>query len=1247
MPLAARPQARPAAARAAGGFPSIQGYRFLRKLGEGGMGAVYLAEDVTLGRRVAIKVVSARLAQDGAARTRLLREARAMATAEHPHIVRVYSFGEHAGVVYIVMEYVDGDDLGERLRRLGRLPIEEALQVTRQIAEALEAASEKGIVHRDIKPANVLLDARDHVRVADFGLAKPVASSAGETPLTQTGLIVGTPHYLSPEQARGEAVDFRSDIYSLGVLLYEMLAGTPPFHGTTPVAVVAQHLNTPPPPLRDVRAETPSGVVRLVEHMMEKEPGRRPQSYAALRKAIEESTAAPARWTSGSPYRGLAPFDFEHAPIFFGRARAVAGVIEALRAQAASGRAFVLVLGMSGSGKSSLLRAGVLPCLLQPGAIEGVRLWRRAVLRPADAAGDLFDGLAAALMRPEALPELGADGTTDRELARLLRESPRGAGLLVKGGVSQAAAELRRAQGLAEQPDLRLVLVVDQMEEMFTLERIAAAQRAAFFETLSSMARSGHVWVLATLRSDFYARCEELGELMALKEGAGQYHLLPPTPAEVAQMIRHPARAAGLRFEEDAATQVGLDEVLRDAAADQVGNLPLLEFALEELYRRRSAEGMLTHAAYREIGGVEGALTRRAEAAFTSLSPDVQATLADVLGALVRVGSGEEETFNRRYASLDSFVSPDSLALVEAFVDSRLFVADRGDEGRAVVSIAHEALLRSWPRLRQWLEENRELLRVRGRVAAAAALWAEKGKPADLLLAEGKPFEEAAPLLGVRGLDLSADEREFLRASEARDRRRRRARRLMNVNSVVLLIGAAAVYSFWLWKVVPTFAALSAGLGKALPLSTRLAIMTANATVRLSPLLVVAVLLLYRFRKRLRLPEFVGSGLALAIATGVGLLLTLCVFVILMFQVAVDMPPIVGPPVLAAPSRAAVALEGGDYAGSVHQLRLFREWLHESARGGGTYQTVTAPSATVLLADAYLALGDDERAQERYEEALRHSRTAGSFATARESEAFASLVRSRLSALAADVPRLGLRCLDAVEAGGALVAGVNRGGPAFRAGLRPGDVIRRIDGTTVGDRSGLVAELRRRSVGQEVRLGVSREGRPLDLSLRLGRAVEVFAIGCGRGYAEDCASLGTVYERGEGVAVDLPRAAELYRRACEGAEPSGCVGLALIYESGRGVARDAARAATLLRQSCDAGDVWGCNNLGVLQATGTGATKDESQAGERFRTACAAGLPEACANQRFWTSRVAPERDPNAPFVGGPFLGGTSRPYTR
>jgi len=180
--------------------------------------------------------------------------------------------------------------------------------------------------------------------------------------------------------------------------------------------VIAQHLNSPLPELRVERPDVPAGLIRLVQEMTEKDSGKRPQSYAALRTALAEAAEPIAIWKQGSPYRGLATFEFEHAPIFFGRRRAIEDVIAALRAQAANGRALVLVLGMSGSGKSSLVRAGVLPQMTQTGVIEGVREWRRAVLRPGETAGDLFNALAAALMQPDALPQLATDGTTVREL---------------------------------------------------------------------------------------------------------------------------------------------------------------------------------------------------------------------------------------------------------------------------------------------------------------------------------------------------------------------------------------------------------------------------------------------------------------------------------------------------------------------------------------------------------------------------------------------------------------------------------------------------------------------------------------------------------------------------------------------------------------------------------------------------------------------------------------------------------------
>jgi conflict system STAND superfamily ATPase len=516
-------------------------------------------------------------------------------------------------------------------------------------------------------------------------------------------------------------------------------------------------------------------------------------------------------------------------------------------------------------------------------ALGDVALWRRAVLRPAEAAGDVFDALASALLRTEALPELAADGTTSTELARLLRENPKGAAALVKGALSQAAAGRTRTQALPEQPDARLAVVVDQMEELFTVERIDAGARAAFVEALGALARGGRACVIGTLRSDFYAHCESVPELMALKEGAGQYHLPLATPAEMGQMIRLPARAAGLRFEEKATSGVGLDEVLRDAAAEQLGNLPLLEFALEELYLGRTSEGTLTYAAYEAIGGVEGALARRAEAVFAALPPAVQASLPHALRALVRVGSDDQETFNRRYAPLSSFPSPEGRALVGAFVDARLFVADRAEDGAAVVSIAHEALLRSWPRLRAWIEDDRELLRVRGRVAAAAARWAEAERGDDLLLAEGKPVEEAWPLLDTPGIQLSPVERELVVASDKRARARRRARQVMNANSLGLAIAGAVCVAVYLGKIIPTLARASSGFDRRLPLLVRIHIVTANWTLRLLPVLVAAVVLLYVFRRRYKTPESVKSGMAFSVATGVLLLYCLLAFLTSLF----------------------------------------------------------------------------------------------------------------------------------------------------------------------------------------------------------------------------------------------------------------------------------------------------------------------------------------------------------------------------
>jgi len=280
----------------------LKHFEVVRLLGRGGMGAVYYGSDTSLERPVAIKVLAPEFAHDPEVVARFEREARAQARLRHPNVAQIYFIGEDRGFHFFVMEYLEGPGLDSLLARPEPLPWAKALEYAIAAARGLRAASAQGFVHRDVKPSNLMLDREAGIKILDFGLVK---SMHGDAQLTRDGAIIGSPLYMSPEQGRGGAVDFRSDIYSLGCALYHMLCGRPPFTGPSPVGVISMHVTDKAAPVRVASPNVPEALSRIVERMMAKEPAARFANYDDLLAALE-SARADRRELSGFRTRGIA-----------------------------------------------------------------------------------------------------------------------------------------------------------------------------------------------------------------------------------------------------------------------------------------------------------------------------------------------------------------------------------------------------------------------------------------------------------------------------------------------------------------------------------------------------------------------------------------------------------------------------------------------------------------------------------------------------------------------------------------------------------------------------------------------------------------------------------------------------------------------------------------------------------------------------------------------------------------------------
>ncbi|TMQ17342.1 MAG: hypothetical protein E6J91_10280 [Deltaproteobacteria bacterium] len=764
-------------------------FRIVRPLGRGGMGELYVGHDTLLDRPVAIKLIGSP-APDATSRERFLTEARAIARLSHPNVVGIYRVGTTAsGRPFLVQELIRGQSL-DRVARPVPAPGIAAIAIG--IARGLEAAHRRGILHRDIKPANVMLDEHGTARLLDFGLAKltrrepdrawqrapntpardstdatvtrdrmsfapqpvsgpgslaidPTADPDGDAPvaggpvpasLTVPGAVLGTPRYTAPELWRGEPATVRSDLYSLGALLYELAAGIAPYPETDLAELERAVLGGQARPVEELAPRLPPEVARVVMRCLSRDPAARPASAAEVAHALEAAVVGSPAIPEGNPYRGLRAFAAEHRGLFFGRGGDVDLLVDRFRTEA-----LLVVAGDSGIGKSSVCHAGVVPAVVA-GALGDHRRWRAAGVVPGRRP---WDALRHALGIPAA-----RDAEPTAALVRGARP-PDGEGL---------------------------VIVVDQLEELITVADPDQAARAA--EALAAIGDDAPgLKALCAVRGDFLTRVAALADVAGLAPAMtrGLHLLRVLSRPDLREAVVGPARATGIAFESEA-----MIDALVDTGAAEPGALPLLAFALAELWQARDrARGLITRASLDALGGVAGALARRADTVLLELGAVERAAARSVLLRLVtpqhtRAVCGRDEL-------VEAGASP---AVLEALVRGRLVVVRDTLEGAPACELTHDALITSWGTLRDWLDDAAGRHAVHQRLVAAAAEWQRCDRRGDLLW-NRRQLEEARDLP-----ELTAHERAFVAASH-RGWRRQRARRVAAV--LALPVIALAIWA--------------------------------------------------------------------------------------------------------------------------------------------------------------------------------------------------------------------------------------------------------------------------------------------------------------------------------------------------------------------------------------------------------------------------------------------------------------------
>jgi len=808
----------------------VDHFRVVRLIGRGGMGEVYLARDTRLGRRVALKVVNpTRLGTTGAVE-RFIDEARTTARFNHPHIVTVYAVGEHDGRPYIALEYLEGRSLKQRMRQ--EMPsYRESLRIGLAIAKALEEAHRNSVLHRDLKPENVLIPLDGRVRVVDFGLAMqipgdiaPRLSSSGAAPSVRLPLdeatssdlsaaeqndtldeipyddqdtevvaqgapqqgsgsagvrVLGTPHYMAPEQWHGQEISGATDIWALGVILYELVAKCRPCEETSVLALASRVTAPEPlPPIED-HVEVPIEFAELVGSCLAKISEERP-SAAEVGQVLTRMVYRLRGPVTGeeSPYRGLLPFGERHAPFFFGRESEIAAFVERLREEPV-----IPVVGLSGAGKSSFVQAGVIPRLREQGP------WIVVHVRPGERP---FQALASSLrsieplrrrsaksgstheMRPpqegrgrRAPPDEEATSLDDRGLADLLSASPHLLAL--------------KLQEMAEEAKAKVLLFVDQLEEVYTLAHDEKT-RQRFMQAICAAADDRHapVRVVFTLRDDFLCRLEVRAEA---REALSRVVVLrKPSFELLEEVLCRPLEAVGYRYDDPQLVPEMIAAVRGEPAC-----LPMLQFTAQVLWDRRDkVRHLLRREDYEQVGGVVGALADHADGVLQGLSPGQVALTRQLLLRLV-TAEGTRRVLARAEA-LEG-LGEGAEVVLSRLHRARLISVWKGEAGQdadASLELIHESLIRVWGQLARWLDESRDEVEFLAEIGQAAELWQKRGRR-DEEVWHGDALLEAQRKRTRMGGAVPQLIDAFLDAGEQRQRRLARRRRYLWVAAATAL----------------------------------------------------------------------------------------------------------------------------------------------------------------------------------------------------------------------------------------------------------------------------------------------------------------------------------------------------------------------------------------------------------------------------------------------------------------------------